>query len=265
MNFTPDTLVSDAIKADPGVVDRLVTLNPTFRKLRNPVLRRVMGRLVSFRDAARVADVPLAQIMRTVNGEAYVPLGNSGQEQEKEELRPNWMAGFTAGGSEKLDVRPALAAGEEPLGMVMKESSKVKEGDFFEVIAPFNPAPLRRVLARKGFVSYGKCIAGEEWQIVFLRDSALAAAVPVNGEVAARQWQESGICHIDVRGLDPPNPMLAIIALIETQGMTGPIIVHHEREPIFLYPELAERGWRHEIIAGEPGEVRLRLTSGTAS
>jgi hypothetical protein len=38
------------------------------------------------------------------------------------------------------------------------------------------------------------------------------------------------------------------------------VIVHHEREPMFLYPELAERGWRHELIAGNPGEVRLRLT-----
>lgn len=265
MNFTPNTLVADAIKADPAVVDRLVALNPTFRKLRNPVLGRVMGKLVSFRDAARVAGVPLAQIMMTVNGENHVPSDDTGQEPEEEELRPGWMAGYTSERSKRLDVRPVLAAGEEPLGTVLKESSKIKEGEFFEVIAPFDPAPLRRVLARKGFVSYGKFIAEEEWQIVFRRDSALAATGPIEEEVTARQWREGGTYHIDVRGLDPPNPMLAIIALIETEGMTGPIIVHHEREPIFLYPELAERGWRHEIIAGEPGEVRLRLTSVTTS
>jgi hypothetical protein len=29
---------------------------------------------------------------------------------------------------------------------------------------------------------------------------------------------------------------------------------------MFLYPELDERGWRHEIVAGDTGEVRLALT-----
>jgi hypothetical protein len=37
------------------------------------------------------------------------------------------------------------------------------------------------------------------------------------------------------------------------------IVIHHEREPLFLFPELAERGWTHAIIEGEPGEVRLVL------
>jgi hypothetical protein len=35
--------------------------------------------------------------------------------------------------------------------------------------------------------------------------------------------------------------------------------VHHERDPTFLYPELAEIGWSATTIDGEPGEVRLRL------
>jgi hypothetical protein len=54
--------------------------------------------------------------------------------------------------------------------------------------------------------------------------------------------------------------LVAIVALIEEPGIGDVVIVHHEREPVFLYPELAERGWDHAIIAGEPGEVRLRLT-----
>ena len=32
----------------------------------------------------------------------------------------------------------------------------------------------------------------------------------------------------------------------------GTVIMHHEREPIYLYPELAERGWRHEPAAPAP-------------
>lgn len=77
---------------------------------------------------------------------------------------------------------------------------------------------------------------------------------------AAPVWTEDETTHIDVRGLEPPGPMVAILRLLEGEGTAGPVIVHHDREPVFLYPELAERGWRHEIIPGEPGEVRLRLS-----
>jgi hypothetical protein len=35
--------------------------------------------------------------------------------------------------------------------------------------------------------------------------------------------------------------------------------VHLERDPVFLYPELAERGWIATPVDADPGEVRLRL------
>jgi len=83
------------------------------------------------------------------------------------------------------------------------------------------------------------------------------------GEPPPRSWVADGVWHVDVRGLAPPQPMLEILRLIDG-GNSGDavdcLIVHHDREPVFLYPELDERGWRHEIIDGEPGEVRLRLT-----
>ncbi len=69
-----------------------------------------------------------------------------------------------------------------------------------------------------------------------------------------------GRWHIDVRGLAPPQPLVAILRRIDAHGDDGrPLVVHHDRDPALLYPELAERGWRAEPIAGEPGEVRLLL------
>ncbi|MDP6346570.1 MAG: DUF2249 domain-containing protein [Alphaproteobacteria bacterium] len=77
--------------------------------------------------------------------------------------------------------------------------------------------------------------------------------------VGAPHWRDRDGWHIDVRGLGPPQPMLEILALLAAVG-DGDVIVHHDREPIFLYPELAERGWRHELVPGDEGEVRLRLS-----
>ena len=76
-----------------------------------------------------------------------------------------------------------------------------------------------------------------------------------------RRWRDADGEHIDVRGLPPPQPLVAIVRLVlQQQGPGGvAVIVHHDRDPQLLYPELAERGWCAERIPGEPGELRLRL------
>ena len=82
-------------------------------------------------------------------------------------------------------------------------------------------------------------------------------ALDVDG--TARQWADPDGWHIDVRGLAPPRPLVAILRLIDATPTLRVLIVHHDRDPKLLYPELAERGWAAEVVAGAPGEVRLRL------
>ena len=85
------------------------------------------------------------------------------------------------------------------------------------------------------------------------------ASVPDGRQTLGKRWVEADGVHIDVRGLPPPEPLVAILELVESIGDTTPVIVHHERDPQMLYPELAEIGWRALRIDGEPGEVRLKL------
>jgi hypothetical protein len=81
----------------------------------------------------------------------------------------------------------------------------------------------------------------------------------------SRIWRTSEAMHLDVRGLEPPEPMVAILRLIDGGEVEDVLIAHLDREPVFLYPELDERGWAHEIISPAPerqsGEqdVQLRI------
>ena len=75
-----------------------------------------------------------------------------------------------------------------------------------------------------------------------------------------RQWQEDDGWHIDVRGLPPPQPLVQILRLVQEVGAASAVIVHHDRDPQLLYPELAQIGWQAQRITAEPGEVRLRLS-----
>jgi hypothetical protein len=76
---------------------------------------------------------------------------------------------------------------------------------------------------------------------------------------AARVWVDADATHIDVRGLPAPQPLVQILQLVSQLRADGVLIVHHDRDPLLLYPELQEIGWWADRIEGEPGEVRLRL------
>ncbi|MBC5768141.1 DUF2249 domain-containing protein [Ramlibacter albus] len=74
-----------------------------------------------------------------------------------------------------------------------------------------------------------------------------------------REWREAGERHLDVRGLPPPRPLVTILKRI---GMLAPgesLVVHLDRDPVLLYPELDEIGWRADPLEPEADEVRLRL------
>ena len=81
------------------------------------------------------------------------------------------------------------------------------------------------------------------------------------GAPGARTWTADDGLHLDVRGLQAPQPLVLILQMVHEVGPHGVLIVHHDRDPLLLYPELVQIGWWAERIPGEPGEVRLRLAA----
>jgi hypothetical protein len=176
---------------------------------------------------------------------------------------PDWLDQSHTG--QYLDVRPLLENGEDPLLHVINLSMTVPPDGFLLLEAPFNPTPLRGVLAGQGFSSWASKAADGHWRIAFRRDGLGTKGDDTGGEQCpgpkgeAQTWIEGEEIHMDVRGLQPPLPMLSILRMCKTVGRDKVIIVHHERDPIYLIPELAELGWTFQYLDGEPGEVRIRL------
>ncbi len=90
--------------------------------------------------------------------------------------------------------------------------------------------------------------------------------MPVRPAEKFRMWRTADAVHIDLRGLDPPEPMVAILRLIDGNEVETALVAHLDREPIFLYPELDEREWNHEVVGFSRGMtnredgVMLRMT-----
>jgi hypothetical protein len=71
------------------------------------------------------------------------------------------------------------------------------------------------------------------------------------------EWLEQAVAHIDVRGLPPPQPLVAILRRVHALEAGQTLVVHHDRDPLLLYAELNEIGWDAERIPAPAGEVRL--------
>ena len=69
----------------------------------------------------------------------------------------------------RLDVRPILAKGEEPLELILQTAAGVPEGSVLEIIAPFEPVPLYSVLGARGFTHQTEPRGPEEFVVRFTR------------------------------------------------------------------------------------------------
>jgi len=68
-------------------------------------------------------------------------------------------------------------------------------------------------------------------------------------------WRAADSVHIDLRGLAPSEPLATVLRVIESGEVNAALIGHFDQEPMYLYPELEDRGWTHEIVESHCGSL----------
>jgi uncharacterized protein (DUF2249 family) len=153
-----------------------------------------------------------------------------------------------------LDVREDIRRGQEPFARIMAAVKALADEQTLVLRAPFEPIPLYDVLGRRGFAHRTERRAADDWSVWFYRDAA-ARVEPTAAPVTPTR----GRAVLDVRGLEPPQPMLRVLEEIDRLGPGGELEVRHDRRPVFLYPQLDERGFTHETDEPESGLVRVLI------
>ncbi len=69
-----------------------------------------------------------------------------------------------------LDVRPIIAAGDEPFEQIMSTVGALGLDEELVIIAPFEPVPLEGVLGSQGFSFDAVEIGSGDWQVTFTRN-----------------------------------------------------------------------------------------------
>jgi uncharacterized protein (DUF2249 family) len=165
----------------------------------------------------------------------------------------------------ELDVRPILRSGGEPFQQIIQAVAALAPGQGLRLFATFKPVPLFSVLGSKGFNHEARELDGGDWEVLF-RPAQQTASAPVATPAAApaadiSEWPNPAQV-LDNRDLDPPEPMVRILAATEVMKEGEVLSALLCREPIFLLPELAKRGhaWRGGFEAdGNTYKILVRV------
>jgi tRNA 2-thiouridine synthesizing protein A len=65
---------------------------------------------------------------------------------------------------------------------------------------------------------------------------------------------------LDNRGLEPPQPMIRTLEKLEFLNDDEVLIIINDRQPMFLFPELEERGYVYEVQPNNSGGYEITIS-----
>lgn len=200
-------------------------------------------------------------------------------------VKPRALENVDASRILDLDVREDLRSGREPFQRIMHARQALAEDGILRLRAIFQPKPLYGVLGKQGFDHWTERLADDDWRIWFYpsehgaSDGAPVAAEPAAGTLAgASQGAPAGprrskgpqlpncgtprpepedIHLLDVREMEPPEPMVRTLEVLEAMPRGHTLIQINSRTPQFLLPELESRGFQYTLREEQPGVVRV--------
>lgn len=148
-----------------------------------------------------------------------------------------------------VDVRNEIRSGIEPFATIMEAIRFLGPGQSLRLLAPFKPLPLLRLLVRKGFSHVAAPLNEGDWEVLFERRNPVQPQRSAGFEPSGKLEHGSacsGAAVCDCRGLEPPQPLVAILEVLSGVPTGGSLRTLTDRPPVQLYPHLAERGFAWE-------------------
>lgn len=268
MKINSSTKIAALIKHKEESIDVIAAINPHFKKLKNPILRKVLAPRVTIEDAARIGKCKVEDFF-----EALSKIGFEIEPHQTEAIstRPVDHKAIKdliqKGKIKSIDVRPVLEKDSDPFNYIMDELSTLPKSYVLEVINSFEPTPLIKILNQKGYANHVE-MRDETISTYFLKveeprqgNSVSESLVCfVSKEDLNKEKGKFRACkEIDVRDLEMPLPMVTILDELEELQEGQALFVHHKKVPQYLLPELEERKVKTWIAEIEEGNVKLLI------
>lgn len=262
MLITASTKIGDIIKSNPEAIDVLIAANKHFVKLKNPILRKILAPRVTVTEAAKIGKCPVSVILESLS-----KIGFEIKEDDFTLIQdPITITTTTPQPAYdcQLDVRQILADGGDPFNLIMKSLSQIDTAQTLLLINTFEPLPLIRILRQKGHTTVVSRIDAD---LVYTYITKCAKKNEIVEETTSNKLNdthfneiltkyEHALVEIDVRQLEMPQPMIKILDSIDVLPAGKALYVHHKKVPVYLLPELKDRGFQHAIVHDGP-EVKM--------
>ncbi len=157
------TTIADLLNNYEGMKDTLISINPKFKKLNNPVLRRTLAKVATVKQAAIVGGMePLELLNRLRESVGEAPINSDGsilvQDSLKEE--PSWIKKEP---KITLDANTLLDENKNPLAEANRALKGLKEDESIVINSDFRPEPLIEALEKTRYSIYCKEIGDSQF------------------------------------------------------------------------------------------------------
>lgn len=162
-----------------------------------------------------------------------------------------------------LDVRPIFEQGGDPFSAIMAAVAALTAGQPLRLLVPFKPIPLFQVMETRGFDASASETDDGNWEVIFTPTQPL---LPPNasGVSGADPDLHQPDVELDLRDLDPPEPMIEVLEQVERLSAERSVAALLPREPVFLFEELRARGCQWRGAPLPDGGYRIVIRSSIA-
>ena len=126
----------------PQLEEYLMRLNSKYKKLKNPVLRRTIGRVATLKQVAMIGGYHPLDLVNMIREELGMALLNRGDIEEGMDdggKKPEWA---DIAPSVTIDANELLDSDKNPLAETNKVLKNMKEGEVLLIKSDFLPSPL---------------------------------------------------------------------------------------------------------------------------
>ena len=266
--ISAQTKISQLLEVDPDlVIETLINLNGKFSRLKNPILRNLLIKRVSIADACKISNTEIADFMWSMEQIGFHATNEAPDKNNLPRVADLFEEPFDY---LELDVRPILALDKDPLKEILSCIKKLQENQGLKLINTFEPFPLINLLAGKGF-SYRIEQADPNTVITYFNKTTLGTdeitKIPANEPmIDDKQFDEllanftpDQVIYLDVRELEMPKPMLAILEQTPNLIAGKALFIYHKKIPVYLLPELEKQGLDYVFKTIAPGNVNMLI------
>lgn len=265
MKINAATKIATLLKHDPRTMEAIIKISPKFNKLRNPWLRKLLAGRTTIAMASKIGGCTVEDFFEQLRPLDFEVEEMPQKDSPMRNAPPSWLLTVAPHDMKELDVRPLLDAAKDPLKEILDALKNLSQGQVLKIVNTFEPSPLIAMVGKKGFSSYSEAAAEDLVFTYFYKASEEEEREEESHLPVEDDWEElfdrfeAGLVTIDVRDLPMPQPMMRILEALDGLPAGQALFVAHKKIPVYLLPELRDRGFDYRLKEIADQHVQLLI------